>query len=342
MILLEFDNYFKDRIKIDNDSAAVEQRKTLRQLRTTLKSKEIRKGLDGFLGRIVTSDYVRCRMSVNNEIQADSIELKDRKIFGIDATIDECGFKQNYYQTDRLINALHEVGLFLFEVNNRYKVARISDYDYILEHKRQITAQHYVAILLDLKKRKSNASRDLSNNRIYSNFTHLAGSRKVNGITIPALIDFFTIAGERIYTFDLQNSQVTLAFKLMLDELNQIINDIEQEKEVSLNWLEDVVKTKDATSLLFRAERIKHEILNLMKSGKDFYEYFRGLVNNENQNLSRSRAKRMIFEIIFSSKDFNSTGKKLLEKVMPEFVAFIAAYKKEQSSILRIWKRQSL
>lgn len=331
MILLEFNNYFKDRVKICNDWAAVEQRKTLRQLRTTLKTKEIQNvSLNGFIAKIVTNDYVKCRMSVNYEIQADVVKFENSKIFGVKETIEEYGLKTNkYYGTQNLINGLSKAGLLLFEINNRYRLVKTAHYSKLMEQKRDITIKHYSRVILDLKKRKGNASRDITNGRTYSNYTHFPSSRKVNGVTIPALIDFFTLAGERIYTFDLQNSQVTLAFKLMLDELNLILADIEQGKDISLEWLQNVTGTKDVVTLKFRAERIKSEVTRLMRSGADFYEYFKDLINNSSKsNVTRDKAKRMIFEILFSSKDFNSSGKTLLTEVMPEFVAFVADYKK--------------
>lgn len=319
--IVSFDNKYAKPPQANNSPACRYQRKVLRELRTTIKTKEIKKGLNGFLGEIVTKDYVLSRIDINNQITGKILEIDGK-----------------YYKKSRYVHEQKAKGNFVYKSNLKIGVRPESEYNDFIEEQRRVVSHFYANHLLNLKYRRVSADIDVTNGRIYTNYTHLPSKRTTNKGEYPALIDLFTLGGERLYTIDLKQSQITFAFKQMLDELDATLYQIAEGVplvQIPFKWVGEVSTARNVGELVKDAQKIKSKVVQIMRSGSDFYLNFSRILKAKKRiEINRSKAKRMVFEVIFSGISA-SESKSLIKIAYPEFVAFVDCYKRRATEYFK-------
>ena len=331
----------KQRRRHDPDPLCVYTRDNLRQLRTPIRTNEI----PAFVENYVSPEYVRAGLQVNKEILDDLVNWNNR-----------------YWKLSDLIQFAHHRNQSVIKDGKRIEIAYLPSY---IKAKRRHSIGAYQSAMTDLKKRKVYAMIDATSNRIHSNYTNLAGGREIikdgKKIKQPGLIEFFSLKDEKLVSFDLVSNQFLLAVELYLQTLQTYVEKynlcrenssrkqarslrrkekkgIEGEEEQMLITTQvllcDILGSKDATSLL---ESAVYEFENLVPTKctrskriiLDFHSLIKGLIETyTGKEITRAKAKKIGFELFFSSHDYNTPLKAKLKQGLPLFIRFVDEFKK--------------
>jgi len=250
-----------------------------------------------------TFDSVRERLNIDDEISelemSNEVWIRGQK-------------KRGYEKTYKTHEEIKTYGLDVIKDGRKLFLVKKNEY---IEKKREYIEKSYGYQLEKLSERNFSAKRNVTNIRLDTNLTNLPS----------LLLSFITLEGEELINIDLSNSQlIILSYLIKTNQLDKYITQYTERKQAPVYMSVNKVGIKHDIRPKYLNYKTLRNFVEFTENGT-IYNY----ISDELGFNDRDRAKKAMFEILFSSHKYRSTAKTAFGRLFPVLKFITDAYKKE-------------
>lgn len=293
----------KIEINIDNEDSRL-----TKKTKTILRKLKIDKvNCKHYIKEASTFDSVRKRLKIDDEIS----ELEMSNEVWIRGQRGE-RYEKTYKTHEQIKTYTKNKGLNMIKDGRRLYLADKNEY---IKKKSEYIDESYSIQLEELCIRNFLAKRNDTNQRLDTNLTNFPS----------LLIVYIILEGEELINIDLSNSQlIILSYLIKTNQLDKYITQYTERKQAPVYMSVNKVGIKHDIRPKYLNYKTLRDFVEFTENGT-IYNYISGKLGFND----RDRAKKAMFEILFSSHKYHSTAKTAFGQLFPVLKFITDEYKKE-------------